>query len=162
MPERAVRPQAIVEPPPAGDQNLRFLERVEEFAVQEFVSRQRVARLMARRGIVGRARRRTKRTTIADPAAVKTADLLKRNFAPQAHEIDTAWCGDISYVRTWEGFAYVATVIDLSSRRVVGLAMADHLRSSLASEALQMAVKQRQPAPGLIFHLRPRLSVHGS
>ena len=107
---------------------------------------------MAARGLVGRAKRRRKRTTIADPAAVKTADLLKRNFAPQAHEIDTAWCGDISYVRTWEGFAYVATVIDLSSRRVVGLATADHLRSSLVTEALEMAIKQRQPAPGLIFH----------
>jgi transposase InsO family protein len=117
-----------------------------------YVGRKRVARLMATRGLVGRAKRRRKRTTIADPAAVKTADLLKRNFAPQAHEIDTAWCGDISYVRTWEGFAYVATVIDLSSRRVVGLATADHLRSSLVTEALEMAIKQRQPAPGLIFH----------
>ena len=116
------------------------------------VGRKRVARLMATRGLVGRAQRRRKRTTIADPAAARAADLLKRNFAPQAHEIDTAWCGDISYVRTWEGFTYVATVIDLSSRRVVGLAMADHLRSSLVTEALEMAIKQRQPAPGLIFH----------
>jgi transposase InsO family protein len=55
-------------------------------------------------------------------------------------------------VRTWEGWAYVATVIDLASRRVVGLAMADHLRASLASEALTMALTQRRPAPGLVFH----------
>jgi len=116
------------------------------------VSRKRVARLMARRGIVGRARRRRKRTTIADPAAVKTADLLKRTFAPTEHGLDTAWCGDISYVRTWEGWAYVATVIDLSSRRVIGLAMADHLRTSLVSEALKMALAQRRPGKGLIFH----------
>jgi len=116
------------------------------------VSRKRVARLMARRGLAGRARRRRKRTTIPDPAAAKTADLLQRDFAPAAHEIDTVWCGDISYVRTWEGWSYLATVIDLSSRRVVGLAMADHLRSSLVSEALTMAIAQRRPGPGLIFH----------
>jgi len=117
------------------------------------VSRKRVARLMARRGLAGRARRRTKRTTIADPAAKgRSTDLLRRAFAPEAHKIDTLWCGDISYVRTWEGWAYVATVIDLSSRRVVGLAMADHLRASLATEALNMALAQRRPAPGLVFH----------
>jgi transposase InsO family protein len=116
------------------------------------VSRKRVARLMRQRGIVGRARRRRKRTTTCDPAAAKAADLLQRNFAPTAHAIDTAWCSDISYVRTWEGWTYLATVIDLSSRRVVGLAMADHLRTSLVSEALTMALAQRRPGPGLIFH----------
>jgi transposase InsO family protein len=117
------------------------------------VGRKRVARLMARRGLVGRSKRRAKRTTIADPAATgQISDLLQRNFAPAAHAIDTLWCGDISYVRTWEGWSYLATVMDLASRRVVGLALADHLRSSLVSEALQMALGQRQPAAGLIFH----------
>jgi transposase InsO family protein len=116
------------------------------------VSRKRIARLMAGQGIVGRAKRRRKPTTIADPAAAKTADLLQRNFAPAEHGIDAAWCSDISYVRTWEGWAYVATVIDLSSRRVVGLATADHLRASLVGEALTMALTQRRPAPGLVFH----------
>jgi len=116
------------------------------------VSRKRVARLMRQRGIVGRARRRRKRTTIADPAAAKTADLLQRNFTPAAHEPDKVWCGDISYERTWEGWAYLATVIDLSSRRVVGLAMADHLRASLVTDALEMAIAQRRPGPGLVFH----------
>src|SRR5665648_370441 len=97
------------------------------------VGRKRIARLMALRGLAGRARRRTKRTTVADPAAKgQTTDLLRRNFAPGAHEIDTLWCGDISYVRTWEGWAYLATVIDLASRRVVGLSLCDHLRASLA------------------------------
>jgi transposase InsO family protein len=116
------------------------------------VSRKRVARLMRQRGIVGRARRRRKRTTIADPAAAKAADLLQRDFAPTSHGLDTAWCSDISYVRTWEGWTYLATVIDLTSRRVVGLAMADHLRTSLVSEALEMALAQRRPEPGLLFH----------
>jgi len=115
-------------------------------------SRKRVARLMARRGLAGRARRRTKRTTISDPAAAKAADLLQRDFAPRSHKLDGVWCGDISYVRTWEGWSYLATVIDLSSRRVVGLAMADHLRASLACEALEMAIGQRRPGPGLVFH----------
>ena len=115
-------------------------------------SRKRIARLMARRGLAGRARRGKKRTTIADPLAASTGDLLRRNFAPEAHAIDTLWCGDISYVRTWEGWAYLATVIDLSSRRVVGLAMADHLRASLVREAFEMALAQRRPDPGLIFH----------
>jgi len=73
---------------------------------------------------------------------------VQRNFAPEAHRIDTVWCGDISYVRTWEGWAYVATVIDLSSRRVVGLALGDHLRASLVGDALSMAFKQRRPAAG--------------
>ena len=116
------------------------------------VSRKRVARLMRQRGIVGRARRRRRRTTIADPAAAQTADLLQRNFAPAAHELDKVWCGDISYVRTWEGWTYVATVIDVSSRRVVGLAMADHLRTSLVSEAFGTALALRRPGKGLIFH----------
>jgi len=117
------------------------------------VSRKRIARLMAGQGIVGRARRRRKRTTIADPKiARQIPDLLKRDFAPTAHSRDTVWCSDISYVRTWEGWAYLATVIDLSSRRVVGLAMADHLRTSLVGEALEMALASRRPGAGLIFH----------
>lgn len=117
------------------------------------VGRKRIARLMAASGLVGRAKRRYKVTTIAEPAAVRQAsDLLQRNFTPTAHAIDTVWCGDISYVRTWEGWTYLATVIDLASRRVVGLAMADHLRSSLVTEALATALAQRRPAAGLIFH----------
>jgi transposase InsO family protein len=127
------------------------------------VGRKRIARLMALRGLVGRAKRRRKRTTIADPAASgRATDLLRRDFAPEAHEIDTLWCGDISYVRTWEGWAYVATVIDLASRRVVGLALCDHLRASLASEALTMALTQRRPAPGLVFHSDSEYVVAGS
>ena len=116
------------------------------------VSRKRIARLMAHRGLVGRAKRRRKKTTIADPAASGSADLLQRDFAPESHRLDSLWCGDISYVRTWEGWSYVATVIDLASRRIVGLAMADHLRSSLVTEALSTALAARRPDPGLIFH----------
>ena len=125
------------------------------------VSRKRIARLTAERGLLGRARRQRKKTTVADPAASRqSADLLQRDFAPQHHRLDSPWCGDISYVRTWQGWSYVATVIDLASRRIVGMAMADHLRSSLVTEALSTALAARQPAAGLIFHSDSGLPVH--
>jgi len=117
------------------------------------VSKKRVARLMVLRGLAGRAKRRFKKTTIADPMAESSAiDLIGRVFGPGVREVDTAWCGDITYVRTWEGWLYLATVIDLESRRVVGFAMAEHMRASLVCDALEMAITQRRPAPGLIFH----------
>jgi transposase InsO family protein len=112
-----------------------------------------VARLMQKNGIVGRARRRFKKTTIADPDALTTAvDLVKRAFGPGTVEADTVWCSDVSCVRTWEGWMYLATVIDVASRRVVGWAMADHMRAALVCDALQMALERRRPRPGLIFH----------
>lgn len=113
----------------------------------------RVARLMRGNGIVGRSKRRFKKTTIPDPSAETTAiDLIKRSFGPGTFQIDQAWCGDITYIRTWEGWLYLATVIDVSSRRVVGWAMADHMRTELVSSALQMALDHRRPEAGLIFH----------
>jgi transposase InsO family protein len=117
------------------------------------VGQKRVARLMVRRGLVGRCKRRFKVTTTPDPEATSVApDLIKRNFLPEAHQLDTAWCGDITYIRTWEGWLYLATVIDLASRRVVGFAMADHMRTDLVCDALEMAIAQRKPAAGLKFH----------
>ncbi len=116
------------------------------------MSRKRVARLMAGNGLVGRARRRFKKTTIPDKSEQRALDLLKRNFGPDLLEVDTAWVGDISSVRTWEGWCYLATVLDLSSRRVVGFAMADHMRAELVGDALGMAIEARRPSPGLIFH----------
>jgi len=114
-------------------------------------SKKRVAGLMRRNGLVGRCPRRFKRTTIPDPMAI-AVDLLKRIFGPGTIEINAAWCGDITYIRTWEGWLYLATVIDVASRRVVGWAMADHMRSELVCDALRMAIGARQPARGLIFH----------
>ncbi len=117
------------------------------------VGQKRVARLMVRRGLIGRCKRRFKVTTTPDPDATSLPpDLIKRVFSPEAYELDTAWCGDITYIRTWEGWLYLATVIDLASRKVVGFAMADHMRADLVCDALEMAIAQRQPAPGLIFH----------
>ena len=115
--------------------------------------RKRVARLMALHGLVGRCRRRFKKTTTPDPdAETKAIDLICREFGVGVREIDTAWCGDITYVRTWEGWLYLATVIDFASRRVVGFAMAEHMRADLVCDALEMAIDLRRPEPGLIFH----------
>jgi transposase InsO family protein len=111
----------------------------------------RVARLMREQGLVGRCRRRWKQTTIPDPGAnVQVEDLLGRRFGPG--RVNEAWAGDITYVWTWEGWLYLASVIDLGSRRVVGWAMADHLRAELVCDALRMALQSRRPPAGLIFH----------
>ncbi len=115
------------------------------------VGRKRVARLMVRAGLVGRCRRRSRRTTFADPET-KAMNLLGRHFGPENLELDTVWAGDITYVRTWEGWAYLATVIDLASRRVVGWAMADHMEASLICDAMRRAISTRGPQPGLLFH----------
>ena len=115
-------------------------------------SRKRVARLMRAAGIRGRAPRRWRKTTIADPAAAARADQIQRDFTADAAKINSRWCGDITYVATWEGWLYLATVIDIASRRVVGYAIADHLRAELVSAALANAVAARDPAPGVIFH----------
>lgn len=114
--------------------------------------RKRVARLMVRAGLAGRCPKRFRRTTIADPNLEERAvDLVRRVFGPGV-ELDRRYCGDITYIATWEGWAYLATVIDLASRRVVGWALADHLRTELVTDALRMAVAQRRPEPGVIFH----------
>lgn len=117
------------------------------------VGRKRVARLMSGRGLVGRSKRRPKKTTIPDPAAqVRALDRLGRAFAPSSCALDAVYVGDITYVRTHEGWLYLATAIDLASRRVVGFAMADHMRASLVCDALAMALERRHPAAGLVFH----------
>ena len=116
------------------------------------VGNKRVARLMRQEGLQGchRRRKKTPRTTLRDPRAVPTKDLVERDFSPRAS--DCLWVADISHVPTWEGFDYLAFVLDAYSRRLVGWAMADHLRSELVIDALNMALQRRNPAPGLIHH----------
>jgi transposase InsO family protein len=114
--------------------------------------RKRVARLMRAAGLCGRTPRRFKRTTVPDPAAAARADLIRRDFAVNAAAVNTRWCGDITYLPTWEGWLYLATVIDIASRRVVGFALAERLRTSLVADALTNAVAARDPVPGVIFH----------
>ena len=115
-------------------------------------SRKRVARLMRGAGLAGKTPKRWRTTTVPDPAATLPDDLIQREFACAATDLDSRWCGDITYIHTWEGWLYLATVIDLSSRRVVGWATADHLRTDLVEQALRNAIGQRRPEPGVIFH----------
>jgi len=137
-----------------GSRGTYGVPRVQEQLRREGVrcSKKRVGRLMAAQGLVGRAKRRFKRTTFADSEAETSPDLVNRRFAPETVSLNEVWLGDISYVRTWEGWCYLATVIDLASRRVVGFAIADHMRASLVCDALRMALAIRRPAAGLIFH----------
>ncbi len=113
------------------------------------VGRKRVARLMVQAGIAGRCRRRFVRTTV--PGGRPAGDHIRRGFAPGA-DLDRRWCGDITYINTDDGWAYLATVIDLASRKVVGWALADHLRAELAVDALDAACRRRRPPRGVIFH----------
>jgi transposase InsO family protein len=114
--------------------------------------RKRIARLMCAAGLRGRTPRRSTRTTVPDSAAAARADLIRRDFSVNAAAVNTRWCGDITYIPTWEGWLYLATVIDIASRRVVGFALAEHLRTELVADALANAVAARDPAPGVVFH----------
>jgi len=115
-------------------------------------ARKRVARLMRAAGLRGRTPHRWKKTTVPDPADAARADLIGRDFTINAAAVNTRWCGDITYLPTWEGWLYLATVIDIASRRVVGFALAEHLRTELVADALTNAVAARDPAPDLVFH----------
>jgi transposase InsO family protein len=95
-------------------------------------------------GVHGRAPKRWTTTTIPDPAATTRADLIRRDFTTDAANINARWCND-TYINTWEGWLYLATVIDIASRRVVGWATAEHLRTDLIDQALRNAVTHRRP-----------------
>jgi putative transposase len=114
------------------------------------VGRKRVERLMRRAGLSGLVRRRRSRTTIRVPGVRCAPDLVERHFRPPAP--DRLWVADITYVRTREGWIYLACVLDCYSRRVVGWSVADHTRSQLVVDALEMAVARRKPQAGLVHH----------
>ena len=105
------------------------------------VNAKRVARLMRLHGMAGRHRRRSCRTTFPGPDGYQIPDLVGRRFAPGAP--DVAWCQDITYIPTREGWLYLASVLDLGSRRLLGYSMADHMRTELVLDALAMAVAAR-------------------
>ncbi|MFI6484924.1 IS3 family transposase [Nonomuraea sp. NPDC050663] len=111
-----------------------------------------MARLMRELGLAGRYRRRRHRTTIPDLGASSRPDLIGRDFTPDADGLDARWCGDITYIAAEEGWLYLATVIDVASRRVVGWATADHLFTDLVAEALRQAWTRRRPTGSVIFH----------
>jgi putative transposase len=114
------------------------------------VGRKRVARLMRAAGLVGCHRRRRRGLTRRDPQAAPAPDLVNRAFTAPAP--DRVWTADITYIPTWSGWLYLAIVLDIFSRRVVGWAMADHLRTELVIDALDMAIWNRRPAEGLVHH----------
>ena len=107
------------------------------------VSRKRVARVMRQAGLAGVSRRKGPRTTRRDAQARPAPDLVEREFHADAP--DRLWVADITYVPTLAGFLYLAIVLDVFSRRIVGWSMAGHLRTELVLDALDMAVEQRRP-----------------
>jgi putative transposase len=118
------------------------------------VGRKRVARLMKAADLAGVSRRKWMVTTVRNQNDGPAPDLIERNFVATAP--DRLWVADITYIPTWVGFLYLAVVLDTFSRRIVGWAMATHLRTELVLEALNMAIGQRHPA-AVIHH-----SDHGS
>ena len=113
------------------------------------VGRKRVTRLMAAAGLAGVSRRKGTTTTRRDRDARPAPDLVERDFTAAAP--DQLWVADITYIPTWAGFLYLAVVLDAWSRRVVGWAMATHLRTELVHEALNMALTHRRPT-AVIHH----------
>jgi len=95
-------------------------------------------------------RGRRRGTTCRSKRAAPAEDLVKRDFA--ATQMDKVWVADITYVATREGFLYLAFILDVHSRRIVGWAMERHLRTELVVDGLRMAVWRRKPAPGLVHH----------
>lgn len=112
-------------------------------------SRKRVARLLRLAGLQGCHRRNGPRTTRRSPNMAPAPDLVKRDFV--ALSPDQLWVADITYIPTWAGFLYLAVVLDAYSRRIVGWAMAEHLRTELVIEAVEMALWRRRPN-GVIHH----------
>ena len=116
----------------------------------ERIGRKRVERLMRHAGLSGLMPKRRGRTTVRVPGVRVCEDLVDRAFLAAAP--NRLWVADITYLRTWEGWLYLVAVQDIFSRRIVGWSMADHMRTELVTDALQMALAQRRPEPGLIWH----------
>lgn len=150
----------------ANDQVLRAIRRVHRVSRETYgsprvhaalvregvrVSRHRIARLMKAHGIVGKAPRRKRPRTTQRAAGVQPApNVLAQDFT--ASRPNEKWLADITYIDTDEGWLYLAAVLDLYARPVVGWSMADHLRAELVEDALQMALGRRFPLAGLLHH----------
>jgi putative transposase len=115
------------------------------------IGRDHVARLMRQQGLQGIRRGKKRRTTLPDETALERArDLVQRDFS--ASRPNEKWVADITYLRTWTGFVYLAFILDCYSRMIVGWQLATHLRTDLVLDALEMANGLRRPRPGLIAH----------
>jgi transposase InsO family protein len=114
------------------------------------VCRHRIARLLREQRLQARARRKFVRTTHSNPGLPTPPNVLDRDFTPKAP--NCVWAGDVTYLPTREGWLYLAVMLDLYSRRVVGWAMSEHNDEALTLAALRMAIDQRRPEPGLVHH----------
>ena len=115
------------------------------------VGRHRIARLMRANGIVGKSPLRKRPvTTKREPGALAAPNLLAQDFT--ANKPNEKWLADLTYIDTFEGWLYLALVLDLFARPIVGWAMADHMRALLVEDALKMALGRRLPGPGLLHH----------
>ena len=114
------------------------------------IGRKRIERLMREGGLSGLVKRKRGKTTIRVPGVRVADDLVDRRFFREGP--NRLWVADITYLPTWEGWLYLAAVQDAFSRRIVGWAMAEHMRSELVVEALEMAVARRRPSAGLVHH----------
>lgn len=118
---------------------------------QDFeVGKRRIARLMRESGIVGCPLKYWKTTTLSDHDNPIAPNLVMRNF--EASGPNELWGADITYIRTWEGWAYLSVVMDLYSRRIVGWSFDNHMRTELILDALKLALGRRAPQPGLVHH----------
>lgn len=129
-----------------GSRRLRSALRNEGILIGRF----KVRRLMKEHGLKPAWKRKFVHTTDSNHNLPVAENLLDRQFNPE--RINHAWTADITYIRTRTGWLYLAVVMDLCSRKIVGWAMAPHMRSDLVCGAMQLAVAQRQPGPGLIAH----------
>ncbi len=136
----------------AQGRGLYGTRRIKHLLAQEGlrVSRRRIGRVLNQAGLHCKTRRKFKASMAAGQAQTVAPNQLNREFTVQAP--DTIYVGDITYLPTGEGWLYLAVVLDLCSRAVVGWSMADHMRAELVNQALWMAISQRQPAAGLIMH----------
>jgi len=123
------------------------------------VGRHRVARLMQEQCLRGRPPRRFKKTTDSSHSMPVAENLVARKFSSETP--NRVWVADISYIRTWEGWLYLAVILDLCSRRVVGYTIADHMRAEIVVDAFEQAVRSRRPPPDLI-HQSDRGSQYAS
>jgi putative transposase len=116
------------------------------------IGRDQTARLMRELGLAGVRRGKVKRTTVREDATRRPCDLVNRDF--HAQRPDQLWVCDLTFIRTWVGFGYLALVIDVFSRRIVGWALAGHMRTALPLEALELAIwtRQQQRLDGLVHH----------
>jgi len=114
------------------------------------VGRKRVERLMRLAGLSGLVPKRYRRTTIRVPGVRVADDLVDRDFMPIGP--NELWCADIKYVRSWQGWLYLAAVMDCYSRRIVGWSMRPDLEAELVVDALEMAIARRRPSVGLVHH----------